>query len=215
VEEVYAAGACLLKWLPLHQNIAADDPRTVAVLRKCADLGLPVLLHAGDEFMLTTNRPAHSPVAPWLQTLRTLRANGAMPTTIVAHVATSAVPWGDLRSHPILVEALLDEFADAPLYADMSALAAWTKVRYLRRLARRPELHGKLLFGSDFPVPTGLWGIRRELGRDYSRLTSIKSWPQQAAAAYRRLGFDEIMFHRAAELLPNVSRFEQAADAPA
>ena len=215
VEEVFTAGACLLKWLPLHQNIAPDDARTVAVLRKCSEVGLPVLLHAGDEFSLTTQRPAYSPVGPWLQTLRTLRAEGAMPVVIMAHVATPVMPWGDRASHRVLVDALLDEFADAPLYADVSALAAWTKVGYLRRLARRPEVHGKLLFGSDFPVPTGLWGIRRELGRDYSRLASMKSWPQQAAAAYRRLGFDEVVFKRAAELLPNVNCFGPAPAATA
>lgn len=211
VEEVFAAGACLLKWLPLHQNIAPSDPRTIAVLRKCAALGLPVLLHAGDEFSLATQRPAYRPVGPWLQALRALRADGSMPPVIFAHVATPVMPWGDRASHRLLIDALLGEFADAPLYADLSALGAWTKVGYLRRLARRPELHGKLLFGSDFPVPTGLWGIRRELGRDYPRLAAMESWPQQAAAAYRRLGFDEIVFHRAAELLPNVDHFAATA----
>src|SRR5439155_26641699 len=34
LDEVAAAGACLLKWLPLHQNINVRDPRTVAFLRR-------------------------------------------------------------------------------------------------------------------------------------------------------------------------------------
>ncbi len=36
LDEVAAAGAALVKWLPVHQNIAADDPRTITFLRRAA-----------------------------------------------------------------------------------------------------------------------------------------------------------------------------------
>ncbi len=39
VEEVFAAGACLLKWLPVHHNIDVRDARSIGVLRCCARLG--------------------------------------------------------------------------------------------------------------------------------------------------------------------------------
>ncbi|MCK4343426.1 MAG: amidohydrolase family protein [Phycisphaerae bacterium] len=210
VEEVFAAGACLLKWIPLHHNIAASDPRTVAVLKKCAALGLPVLVHYGEEFSLTTQRREHRSLRPLLETLRQLRREGGMPCVIVAHAATPVTPLGHRDSHRVLVEALTGEFADAPLYADISALATWTKVSFLRRLLRRSELHAKLLFGSDFPIPTGVRRLWWDLGRDYRRLRAIRSWPQRIAAVYRRLGFEEIVFHRAAELLPNVDYFLKA-----
>jgi len=205
IEEVFAAGACLLKWIPLHHNIDATDPRTVAALRRCGELGLPLLAHYGEEFSLTTHRPAYRNVAPLLATLHRLRRDGTMPTIILAHAATPVTRLGDRAPHELVLDALANEFADAPLYADISALTAWTKVSFLRSLLARRDLHAKLLFGSDFPVPTGLFPVRRLVGSDYRRLARLTSWPQRAAAAYRRMGFEEIVLQRAAELLPHTA----------
>jgi len=207
VEEVFARGACLLKWIPQHQNIDCRDERTVAVLRRCAQLGLPVLVHYGPEFTLRIQHRQYISVEPLLAVLRKLRREGSMPTTIVAHLATPVMPWGSRRSFRALVRALLSEFADAPLFADISAMTAWGKVGFLRRLARWQELHPKLLFGTDFPVPMALPRLRLLLGRAYRQLVSAPAWPQRAACIYRHLGFNEVVFHRAAELLANLSYF--------
>lgn len=215
VEELFAAGACLLKWIPLHQNIDIADPRTRDVLHVCAALGLPVLVHYGPEFTLTTHRPEYERLDRLLETLRHMRQKNLMPTTIVAHVATPTMPLATRVHHEQLLTALRGEFAHAPLYADLSALTAWGKVPYLRRLARRPELHRKLLFGSDFPVPPGMPRLRRDLGVAYGPLAAIESWPQRTAAIYRHLGFNEVVFHRAATLLPNLDHFEPVPTASA
>jgi len=210
LEEVLVAGACLLKWLPLHQNIDVTDPRTAAVLRQCAGLGLPLLVHYGAEFTLMTQRPQYRSVRPLLAVLRELRREGAMPCVIVAHAATPVLPWGDADSHRALVAALLGEFADAPLYADVSALTAWAKLWFLRRLIRRPELHAKLLFGSDFPVPPVPLHGRRDPAAPREP-SGRASWPQHTAQVLRRMGLGEIAFQRAAELLPNVNYFAGSA----
>lgn len=204
VREVAAAGACLLKWLPLHQNIDIADPRTIDVLRCCAEIGLPILVHYNEEFTLRTQHPEHLPLTPLLNVLRELRLEHAMPTTIVAHVATPVTPLGVEHPHRELIAALLGEFADAPLYSDISALTTWGKIRYLRAMATRQELHAKLLFGSDFPVPVALPRLRFDLGRSYRSIRSNPSWPQQVALICRHLGFNEIVFHRAAALLPGL-----------
>lgn len=211
LEEVAEAGACLVKWLPLHQNIDVGDARTLDFLRSCARLALPILAHYGDEFTLATNQPALRSVLPLLEALRGLRREGRMPPVIVAHVSTPNLPWGDVRSHEALLEALEGEFADAPLYADISALTVWPKIKYLRRLARRQELHHKLVFGSDFPVPLGLPRLRWDLGREWPEIRAERSWPQQAARVVRALGYNEIVLQQAQRIL----RLRNgAADAP-
>jgi hypothetical protein len=134
-----------------------------------------------------------------------------MPCTIVPHVATPVSPFGDTESHHALLDALTGEFVDAPLYADIAALTTWVKTGYLRRLARRQELHHKLLFGSDFPLPPLLHRLRRDLGHEYRRICALTSWPQRAAIVDRTLGFNDIVFRRAAELLPHVDFFAQSA----
>lgn len=201
VDEVAAAGACLIKWLPLHQNIDVHDPRTLSVMRRCADLRLPLLVHFCEEFTLTTQHPEFQSVTALLDVLRRLRDAGRMPPVIVAHAATPISPIGPRAAHRIFLDALLGEFADAPLYADVSALTAWGKVGFLRALARRQELHPRLLFGSDFPVPIALPRLRRELGRDFARVAAEPSWPVRALHVFRRSGFNEIVFHRAEQVL--------------
>ncbi len=207
VEEVFAGGACLLKWLPLNQNIDARDARTIAVLRCCAALRMPVLVHYNEEFTLTTQHPEHRPIGPMLETLRELRARGDMPPMIFAHAATPASPWGRRADYHALRDALAGEFRDAPIYADVSALATLGKSGYLSDLLRRQHLHRKLLFGSDFPVPVLLWRLKRELRGAYDELRREPSWPQRAARAMLAAGLHEATLHRAAEILPNVERF--------
>lgn len=208
VDEVFAAGASLLKWLPLHQNIDARDPRSRAVLKRCGELGLPVLAHYGEEFTLATQQRDFVHVRQFLDVLRDLRREARMPPAIVAHVSTPVMPWGDHSSTRMLIDALCGEFADAPLYADISALTTLGKIPYLTSLARRQELHHKLLFGSDWPVPPLGPVLRFAVGRDYSAVRHIVSWPQRIALLCRRLGYNEIVFQRAAEILPHVSLFK-------
>jgi predicted TIM-barrel fold metal-dependent hydrolase len=207
VNEVFEAGACLLKWIPLHQNIDIADPRTLEVLRRCAGLGLPLLLHYSEEFTLTTQHRCYRPATALLDVLRRLRRRDEMPPVIIAHVATPVTPAGEMTSHEAVVAALLGEFATAPLYADVSALTSWGKVRFLRQLARRQELHAKLLFGSDFPVPLALFRLRRDLGREFRKVAADPSWPNQALRVFRHTGFNEIVFRRAAQILPHTSFF--------
>ncbi|RMF84000.1 MAG: hypothetical protein D6744_03790, partial [Planctomycetota bacterium] len=206
VEEVFAGGACLMKWMPLHQNIDMCDERTLAVLEVCAELGLPLLYHFGPEFTLRTNHPEHEPIVNLFEALSILLRRGRMPITIVAHVATPTHALGDRASHDMLLGALRGDFARRPLYADISALAALGKLPFLRRLAERTDLHHKLLFGSDFPVPPALSLLAT--GAPYEpRPDAATEWPNAAVHAYRAAGFSEIVFHRAAELLPNVEHF--------
>jgi uncharacterized protein len=196
VREVRAAGAVLLKWLPLHQNIDITDPRTIDVLRTCAEIGLPVLVHYGQEFTLATQHREFQSVRPLLGVLRRLRREGVQPTVIVAHVATPISPLGETDSHETLLEALEGEFADAPLFADISALTAWGKVSWLRQMRDRRSLHAKLLFGTDFPVPVADWRLRRDLGAEYQRIRGCSSWTQKVAAMLTDMGFGSGVFHR-------------------
>lgn len=206
IDEVFAAGAVLLKWLPLHQNIDISDPRTVQVLRHCAEIGLPVLVHYNEEFTLTTNHPEWQGLCPALQVLKRLGQQGYMPTTIVAHVATPVSAIGDRVPFEQLIEAMLGDFYQAPLYADISALGTWGKAGFLRELVQRPDLHSRLVFGSDFPVPLGTRRFKRELRDEYTGVRAIGSWPQRYARICQFSGLNEIVLEHAGELLPNIPK---------
>lgn len=202
LEELVAAGAVLIKWLPLHQNIRAEDPRTVAFLRAAARLRVPLLIHYGGEMSLARQHMEFAHPAPVLEVLRRLRAEGEMPTVIVAHVATPSFTWRRADGHRCLVDALLGEFADAPLYADISALAAFGRTPWLRRLALNKPLHKKLLFGTDFPIPVMLCSFRRHVDSGtYRRIAAEPSWIQRDLLLKQSLGFDPCVFTQAESLL--------------
>ncbi len=202
LDEVAAAGAVLIKWLPIVMNIDARDPRTVAFLRRAAELHVPLLIHYGGEKALTEMHPEFADPRPLLQTLRVLRADGTMPTVIVAHFATaSSWPLAPLNYFEPLMEALLGEFADAPLYSDTSALAFFTRARYLKRLLRRPEVLRKLVHGSDFPIPITPVFFVRQLGLRAFSFGRHPSWIERDYQIKRALGLTRDDMTRAWDVL--------------
>ncbi len=200
--ELAAAGVVLIKWLPIHQNINAEDERTLVFLRRAAELGVPMLIHYGGEMSLARQHKEFEDPTPMIRVLGRLRNEGHMPTVMVAHAATPSFPWQGRAGHRALVDALLGEFADAPLYAEISALTGLGRTGWLKRLAERKELHGKLVWGSDYPVPVML----RLLGGAVDRATRKKiaketSWIEQSLRVCRAAGFGEEVFTRAGEIL--------------
>lgn len=97
---------------------------------------------------------------------------------------------------------MLGEFSDAPLFADISALAAAGRTGWLKRLARRREVHRKLVWGSDYPIPVIpalLWPAID--ARTRRRLRALPSWIEQDLQLKRALGFADCVFEQAAEFL--------------
>jgi hypothetical protein len=85
--------------------------------------------------------------------------------------------WRNLSRDPQYFDRdyfeLLDRLQHEPnLYADISAILVPFRARALRHLSEQYQIHHKLLFGTDYPVPflTLLnsydlpWPLRRELG---------------------------------------------------
>lgn len=207
LDEVFAAGASLIKLMPLHHNIDPQDERTRRFCAHAASLGLPLLLHVGPEFMLQTQHAAYAELAPFLELFAELEQRGDMPPVIIAHVATPVSPLGPWRHYRLLLDALRGHFRTAPLYADVSALTAWGKLPALSHLRQQPALHRKLLFGSDFPVPPARAWLARRYAPAAFDAPWPTSWPQFAARALQNAGFLDGVFTQAAGLLPNVGAF--------
>jgi predicted TIM-barrel fold metal-dependent hydrolase len=200
--ELAKAGVKLIKWLPIHQNIDIEDGRSAAFLRRAAELGVPLLIHYGGEMSLSRQHMEFESPIPLLRALRKLRAAGAMPTVIVAHAATPSFIWQNDFGCRTLLDAMIGEFSEAPLYADISALAAFGRTAWLRRLARRPELHRKLLWGTDFPIPVLVRFFWMSVPRsERGRIAALPSWIERDLQLKRALGFDECVFTQAARIL--------------
>ena len=143
LERCAAKGAVLVKVLANSQRFDPALPRYRPFYRALARLGLQLLAHVGFEFSLI----GHDQSMGDLERLVPALEEGA--TVIAAHgCSTGLFLW---EKHWPLMLALARRFPG--FYADVSALTLFNRVGELLRIARHPELFGRLLFGTDYPLP--------------------------------------------------------------
>ena len=196
VEEVHRcadAGATLVKVLPNAQQFNPADLRYKAFYRTLAERKLPFLSHVGYEFSLIgKDQSVGDP-----DRLKPALDEGA--TVIAAH----ACSYG-LIIYEKFLPTLRDFIQRYPnFYADISALTLPNRIQMLLHLRRYPEIHERLLFGTDYPLSVfhvAAWGrvalgtlydivrtknrfdrqvsVCRGLGLSFRSLGDIVAWPK-------------------------------------
>ncbi|MBI2924539.1 MAG: amidohydrolase family protein [Verrucomicrobia bacterium] len=206
LERCLAGGAVMMKLLPNCQNIDCSDRRYTKFWERMAEAGLPLLAHTGGEM-----------------TLPVLRAEFADPrrlelplqcgvTVIAAHSGTKSALF-DRQHFPTFVEMTQSH---PNLYGDNSAfLVLNNRARgtVLRDCLRAP-LAGRIVHGSDFPVPCfGVWAWLM----GYLDPRTFWKWqrhPNPLERDYqfkRAIGFAPETFTRINRLLRTVKRGEKPA----
>jgi predicted TIM-barrel fold metal-dependent hydrolase len=196
LDAVAADGAVLLKWLPSIQGADPADRCFIPFYRRLVELGLPLLCHTGTEESFT--RADNSLADP--ARLRLALENGVI--VIAAHCASNGRNDGEHN-----LQRLLPLFGQFPnLYADISALTLANRLGHLQRVLRHVELHDRLLYGSDMPLPcTGLttpWLQLFSLGfAEARRLAAIGNPWDRDVALDLALGMPEQVLSRANHVL--------------
>lgn len=201
LERCVAGGAVMLKCLPNCQNIDWNNPRYTRFLERMAEHGIVLLAHTGSERTLPV-------LAPQLADPRVLtRALEIGVTCIAAHSGT-----GMMVLDPDYFETFAEMTKRFPrLYGDNSALAC-ANFRFRPSALRRmlePELHARILHGSDVPVPVTAvlaWLFGMMGWRAWRETAAISNPIERDAAIKRALGFNEATFTRLSGLLRPVSR---------
>jgi uncharacterized protein len=162
LEELRAArdgGARAVKWLPPVMGIDLRSPRTAAFYDALERLDLPLLVHVGEEQAVAGAR-RHELANPLF--LRVPLDRGVR--VIAAHCATLGVsPDLDVTSDPakapaaenfdLLARLMADRRYEGLLFGDLSAVTQANRAAYLPRLLRMDAWDGRLLNGSDYPLP--------------------------------------------------------------
>lgn len=196
LDKAAADGAVLLKWLPSIQGADPADRRLIPFFRRLADLGLPLLVHTGEEESFTR---AENHLADPAR-LRLALEEGV--TVIAAHCASNGKNGGERN-----LSRLLPLFTGFPnLYADISALTLANRLGHLQKVLRHTELHDRLLYGSDMPLlATGLttpWLQLFSIGLGESRrLANIANPWDRDVALNLAIGVPEPVLTRAANIL--------------
>lgn len=141
------AGAVLVKVLPNSQLFDPADRAFVPFYRALARLKLPLLSHVGHEFaLLGRDQSAGEP-----DRLRLALEEGV--TVIAAHGGGAGLPFS--RKYFADMRALFEKYPR--FHADLSSVSLPNRCQTLSFLARHPEIHDRLLFGTDYPVPVLAW----------------------------------------------------------
>ncbi|MDR2000512.1 MAG: amidohydrolase [Zoogloeaceae bacterium] len=150
-----AGGAKAVKWLPAAQNIDPASPRCDAFFAALARLKLPLITHCGAEKATVTSKLEY-----FGNPLRLRRALDAGVRVVVAHCASDGTD--DDLDKPGTRQtsfALFARLMDRPewrenLRGDISAIVLRNhEHRVIKALLIREDWHGRLLNGSDYPLP--------------------------------------------------------------
>jgi predicted TIM-barrel fold metal-dependent hydrolase len=185
VDEVHRCadgGATLVKVLPNAQQFDPADTRYKAFYRALAARKLPLLSHVGYEFSLIgKDQSVGDP-----DRLKLALEEGA--TVIAAH----ACSYGLIIYEKFLptLRGLVNRYPH--FYSDISALTLPNRLRMLLHLRHYPEVHERLLFGTDYPLSVfhvAAWG-RVAFGTLRNMIRTKNRFDRQAEVCTAlRLGF--------------------------
>lgn len=190
LDRCVAAGACLVKWLPLVQNFNPADDRCIPFYEALAHYGIPLLSHTGSEHALPN---VDSTVADPMLLREALRRGVRV---IAAHCGTRLFPW-EIDYLPNWVQ-LAREFEH--FYGDTAAWNVPNRWYAFDVVLREPVLRGKLVHGSDWPIPAVPPPHR--LGWEKSWQAVCESnWLRRDIVIKQAMGLGDDYWHRAATLL--------------
>jgi uncharacterized protein len=152
------AGAKLVKVLPNTQGFDPGNRKYVPFYRRLARYKIPFLSHVGYEFSLIgRDQSAGDP-----NKLRVPLEEGV--TVIAAHGCSNGLVAYEPYYRTLL--DLVQRYAN--FFADVSALTQPNRFGMLLRLRRHPEVHERLLFGTDYPLSVFHWPCWGRIGwRDF------------------------------------------------
>lgn len=149
-------GVRLIKWLPNAQGIDPSDKRIEAYYRKIIERNMILLTHSGEEKAVESeeDQKLGNPLL-----LRYPLSLGVK--MIVAHCASLGVntdfenqPPREVDNFSLFMRLFEDPRYQNNLYADISAITLITRIpKPVLTLLEKPQLHTRLVNGSDYPIP--------------------------------------------------------------
>jgi hypothetical protein len=174
------AGAVLLKVLPNSQQFDPAAAAYKSFWKEVVRRKLPILAHVGYEFTLWGQDQSVGDPVRWREVLD---EGGIL---IAAHGASFGLFFYE-KYWDTLVE-FVRRYPN--FYWDASALSLPNRFGMLLRLRRHPELHSRMVFGTDYPLSCFAFpALLAGHPRDWLRLRQIKNPFDRHYALLKELGF--------------------------
>lgn len=156
IEEQLENGCKGAKFLQNYWGVDLNDERFIPYYEKLKTHNIPLIIHVGSEYSISSHTQYER-----IAMLNLPLATGV--TVIAAHMGLGRLNyklclWRNFSKDPRYFDedyfVLLDMLMQHPnLYADISAILTPMRARALRHLSEQTDVHDKILFGTDYPVP--------------------------------------------------------------
>ncbi len=142
------------KFLQNYWGVDTREKRFAPYFEKLKEKNLPLIIHVGSESSVHSYKACES-----IDMVKHPLEIGV--NVICAHMALSYTPLGIFKALSQNPKHFNDEYytllqmlqTHDNLYADISALLTPVRAKVLKHLSLQKQIHHKLLFGTDFPVP--------------------------------------------------------------
>jgi hypothetical protein len=155
LERCAQLGVTIIKWLPNSMGIDPSDEQCVPFYMKMKELGMALLVHVGEEHAVNAAYIDNRLGNPLL--LR--RPLDCGVKVIGAHCATEGTS-ADLDNGGVIVSSfslflrlMREDKYKGLLFGDISATCGFKRLPYLKQLLQATDIHDRLVYGSDYPVP--------------------------------------------------------------
>jgi predicted TIM-barrel fold metal-dependent hydrolase len=156
IDEQVEKGCRGAKFLQNYWGVDLNDEALLPYYEKLKQHRLPLIVHIGSEYSIQSFAAYER-----IEMLRLPVASGV--TVVAAHMGLGRINdklrlWRNFSKASRYFDddyfRLLDMLLEYEnLYADISAMLVPMRARALRHLSEQEDVHGKILFGSDYPVP--------------------------------------------------------------
>jgi predicted TIM-barrel fold metal-dependent hydrolase len=190
LERCIAAGAVLLKWLPITQDFDPSDERCFPIYEVLAQHKVPLLSHTGGERALPTlNQAVADPML-----LEPALKRGV--TVIAAHCGTRSAP----REPDYLPQFMRLAREYEHCYGDTAALDLPTRSYAWKTILNQRDVRKKLVHGSDWPIPA--FPPLSQLGLAGALSVMLDSnWLRRDVRIKQQLDLESDYWHRAGAIL--------------
>jgi mannonate dehydratase len=156
VADVVRQGALAVKWLPPAMGIDPASPLCNRFYDAMVKHDLPLITHGGEERAVEgAHRPAFGNV------LRLRRPLERGVRVVVAHCASmgrdvdldAGSTGAEVECFQLFERLMATREFDGRLFGDISALPQTNRFAYLERILKHREWAGRLVNGSDYPLP--------------------------------------------------------------
>ena len=193
LEKCIEEKVALIKWLPSLMGFDPGNKKFGRFYQKVREAGIPILTHVGFEFAVPVVSGAYAEM--WH-----LKYPLDEGVTVIAAHCCGGRPFIDSGEDFRRLQQMVEQYSN--FYVDVAGMASAHRKSRLKRAVSDSRVRGRMVYGSDFPIPVHPWAFIRELGiKGYRKLQQEDNPFDRDIAIKKAVGLERDAFSRGYDLI--------------